>query len=439
MTVEIKNDINTQVAPSDDSVVVILDSETDIIQTLDQGPPGPPGPQGPASSVPGPPGPPGNTILYGTANPTTATGNNGDFYINTATNFIFGPKVSGSWPAGVSLVGPQGPQGIQGVAGNTVLYGPTDPVGATGVNGNFYINTNTHFMFGPKASGAWPPGTSLIGPQGIQGPTGAQGAQGATGVQGPQGPAGTPSSVPGPAGPQGVPGNTVLYGAADPVAGTGIDGNFYINTTTHFMFGPKAAGAWPAGTSLVGPTGPTGAASTVPGPQGPQGVQGVQGPTGATGPPGPVPEAPTDGQVYGRQSSLWTPISMVGAIESLVFNGGMEIDQNNAGAISSQYVTDGWAVTSAGAVINGQQVTDAPPGFANSLKVTVPTPKASLAAGDYAMITRLKGSGRRGCNTVWHRPRRKRWGSTSRRIAPATIPQTSETPRRIDRMCSASP
>jgi hypothetical protein len=158
--------------------------------------------------------------------------------------------------------GATGAQGPQGIPGNAVLYGTSDPTGAVGVNGDFYINTTTHFIFGPKAAGAWPAGTSLIGPQGPQGIQGVQGIQG-------------------------IPGNTVLYGAADPVAGTGVDGNFYINTTTHFMFGPKAAGAWPAGTSLIGP-------------QGPQGIQ---------GPPGAVPEAPTDGQQYGRQSSAWSVIA----------------------------------------------------------------------------------------------------------------------------------
>lgn len=46
----------------------------------------------------------GRTLLNGTTNPTTQ-GADGDFYINTATNYIFGPKASGTWPAGISLVG----------------------------------------------------------------------------------------------------------------------------------------------------------------------------------------------------------------------------------------------------------------------------------------------------------------------------------------------
>jgi hypothetical protein len=57
-----------------------------------------------------------------------------------------------------------------------VLYGAADPTGAQGVNGNFYINTTSHFIFGPKAAGAWPAGASLIGPQGATGPQGLPGA-----------------------------------------------------------------------------------------------------------------------------------------------------------------------------------------------------------------------------------------------------------------------
>lgn len=108
------------------------------------------------------------------------------------------------------------------------------------------------------------------GPQGVQGIQGIQGEKGDTGSVGPIGP---PSTVPGPVGPastvpgpqgiqgiQGEPGNTVLYGDANPTAGQGVDGNFFINTTSHFIFGPKAGGAWPAGASLIGPQGPIGPA-----------------------------------------------------------------------------------------------------------------------------------------------------------------------------------
>lgn len=60
----------------------------------------------------------GKTVLNGTVNPTTE-GVNGDFYINTATHYIFGPKASGSWGTGVSLVGPTGATGATGYTGAT--------------------------------------------------------------------------------------------------------------------------------------------------------------------------------------------------------------------------------------------------------------------------------------------------------------------------------
>jgi Chaperone of endosialidase len=194
MSMEVTNIDDVALAASDASVVVILEEEVEVIQVLEQGPPGPPGPIGPpgVSHTPGPPGPQGergNTVLYGAEDPALSVGKDGDFYINTATNFIFGPKL-GAWPGGTSLIGPQGPKGdigltgaqgdtgpqgapgLDGADGNTVLYGTADPVAANGVDGDFYINTVSHFMFGPKQSGAWPAGGSMVGPQGPMGPEG---------------------------------------------------------------------------------------------------------------------------------------------------------------------------------------------------------------------------------------------------------------------------
>jgi outer membrane protein OmpA-like peptidoglycan-associated protein len=51
----------------------------------------------------------------------------GDYWLNTSTNVLFGPKASSTWPAtGTLLVGPQGPQGPQG---------PVGPKGATSIFG----------------------------------------------------------------------------------------------------------------------------------------------------------------------------------------------------------------------------------------------------------------------------------------------------------------
>lgn len=111
-------------------------------------------------------------------------------------------------------------------------------------NGSVWVCANQEAGGGSGSQG--PQGEQgPIGPQGSEGPQGPQGLQGETGPQGPQGPAGTD-------------GKTVLYGATDPGAGTGNDGDFYINTISNTIFGPKASGSWPAGTSLVGPQGEQG-------------------------------------------------------------------------------------------------------------------------------------------------------------------------------------
>jgi hypothetical protein len=233
-----------------------------------EGPQGEQGPQG-IQGLQGIAGVDGRTILHGTTNPV-AQGANGDFYINTETKMLFGPKTSGSWPSGVSLVGPQGntgatgatgpqgavgatgatgPQGPAGANGRTVLNGESDPSSGLGVLGDFYLNRTTSRLFGPKDGAGWGTGVSLIGPQGVAGTTGATGPQGPTGATGAQGPAG-------------ADGRTVLSGTTNPSSGLGVNGDFYINTATNTLFGPKASGAWPSGVSLVGPQGIQGIAGT---------------------------------------------------------------------------------------------------------------------------------------------------------------------------------
>ena len=195
-------------------------------------------------------------------------------YALYAANGTPGPKGDKGDTGATGLQGIQGATGATGATGaagadgKTVSNGTSNPVSSTGVNGDFYINTATNTLFGPKANGAWPSGVSLVGPTGATGAQGIQGATGATGV----------------AGVAGADGKSVRNGTSDPVSGTGVDGDFYINTATNTLFGPKANGAWPSGVSLVGPTGATGAQGI----QGATGAAGPRGETGATGPQGPT-------------------------------------------------------------------------------------------------------------------------------------------------------
>ena len=69
--------------------------------------------------------------------------------------------------------GEQGPQGIQGVPGadgRTVWNGQGAPSGALGANGDFYIDTDAEAIYGPKTTGSWGSATSLIGPAGLNAP-----------------------------------------------------------------------------------------------------------------------------------------------------------------------------------------------------------------------------------------------------------------------------
>jgi len=165
----------------------------------------------------------GLNVLTGTIDPVDLSdGVDGEFFINTTSYDIFGPKAGGAWPAGVSLIGPTGAAGTDG---RTILNGVVAPT-TEGVDGDFYIDTVTDTIYGPKAGGSWPSGVPLVGP------TGSAGADG----------------------------STVLNGVVAPTT-EGVDGDFYIDTVTDTYYGPKSGGSWPAGTSLVGPAGggvPTG-------------------------------------------------------------------------------------------------------------------------------------------------------------------------------------
>lgn len=210
--------------------------------------------QGPRGSD-GDRGADGNTLLAGTGAPSAATGRVGDFYIDTSRSLIFGPKVGATWPTGQSLVGEPGPtgsagaagspgmageRGPEGVAGKSLLSGTGAPSNALGSTGDVYIDTAGGALYGPKADGSWPFATSLIGAQGVAGPTGPTGLTGAPGASG----------------------QTIHNGAGNPTSATGIDGDFYIDTATNQIYGPKTSGAWPAGVSLVGPSGASGVGQT---------------------------------------------------------------------------------------------------------------------------------------------------------------------------------
>lgn len=115
--------------------------------------------------------------------------------LNSLTDMTIYNVVIEAWSStnsgGGGAVGPTGPAGADG---NTVIPGSGIPSNAAGLNGNFYLDYTNSVLYGPKATGVWPTGVSLIGPAGpagVAGTTGATGATGTTGTTGATGPAGS--------------------------------------------------------------------------------------------------------------------------------------------------------------------------------------------------------------------------------------------------------
>jgi len=177
-----------------------------------------------------------NTILNGKGAPLATLGINGDFYIDTRSLLIYGPKSSNKWPLPQNLQGPigaTGTDGKNGTEGKTISNAST-VVGPTGSQGDKGDKGEKGETGSAGASGS-PGSAGLAGARGETGSTGATGASGggggtpgATGAQGPIGNTGSAGAIgakgeTGTAGSAGMKGDTGTVGAIGP-------SNVYINS-----------------------------------------------------------------------------------------------------------------------------------------------------------------------------------------------------------------
>lgn len=187
------------------------------------GAPGAPGADGADSTVPGPPGadstvpgPPGAAGADGASAYEVWLANGG---IGTEADYL------------ASLTGPPGPPGSPGADGadgaDSTVPGPPGSPGVSVTAAE--IDVSGHLIITLSDASSFDAGLA-VGTDGADGTNGADGADG----------------------------RTVLSGAGAP-GGVGADGDFYIDTTAHAIYGPKTAGAWGSSTSLVGPAGADGA------------------------------------------------------------------------------------------------------------------------------------------------------------------------------------
>jgi hypothetical protein len=163
-----------------------------------------------------------NTILNGKGAPSNTLGINGDFYIDTRSLLISGPKANGKWPSSRSLQGANGVNGIDGKNGTSAknvttastVAGPVGPQGERGEKG----------VDGSAGSNGSAGADGLPGTAGAQGPTGATGpaGSGASGAQGPTGATGPAGS--GATGAQGSAGANGARGETGTVGSQGASG-----------------------------------------------------------------------------------------------------------------------------------------------------------------------------------------------------------------------
>lgn len=177
-----------------------------------------------------------STSFY-TETHTTTTTNQGLFALQIgAGTVVSGTYENLDWSTGPKFVKTE----IDPLGGDNFTLSSTNP-----------LNAVPFALF--AASGT--PGPQ--GPQGLKGDTGAPGPQGPIGPIGPQGIKGD-TGVRGPIGPQGIAGTngkTILNGTTRPANSIGTVGDFYINTSSDSLYGPKTASGWGNGISLIGPKG----------------------------------------------------------------------------------------------------------------------------------------------------------------------------------------
>ncbi len=161
---------------------------------------------------------------------------------------------------------------------NTILNGKGAPLNSLGINGDFYIDTRSLLIYGPKVKSKWPT------PQNLQGPTGAAGASGSDGKNGADGKVSTASSTAGPAGPQGPSGAAGPAGPAGPAGATGPAGSSGGTPGPTGATGASGAPGSVGPTGPTGSTGATGAtgATGPAGAQGETGTVGAAGTPGVS-------------------------------------------------------------------------------------------------------------------------------------------------------------
>ncbi len=134
-----------------------------------QGPQGPQGPEGPEGPV-GPAGENGSVMYSGQGAPSTDIGGNGDYYLNTDTGEMYGPKDDSGWGNPIIVLkgedGQDGQDGQDGKDGSQIQSGSGAPDASLGVVGDSYLDKDNYDLYGPKTDSGWGSPLNLKGADG---------------------------------------------------------------------------------------------------------------------------------------------------------------------------------------------------------------------------------------------------------------------------------
>lgn len=93
-------------------------------------------------------------------------------------------------------------------------------------------------------------------------------------------------------------------------------------------------------------------------------------------------------QAQGRSNLYAAPFDSL-AFNGMQINGGCQVSQEigTAARTTNDYIVDGWKISASGTMaFSAQQITDAPPGFSNSIKVSVTTAQASIGSSNFLCV-----------------------------------------------------
>ncbi|UEG54536.1 hypothetical protein LLH06_06125 [Mucilaginibacter daejeonensis] len=160
----------------------------------------------------------GAQITFVTDKPQDLTGKDLDVAINSTNGKLY-QKRSGTWTEAYTPA--------TSASGSEIIYGVGIPAASSGTLNASYVDT-ANGNFYQKGPSGWRLVFSML-----------------NGPAGPPGPKGDPGSP-------GVNGRTILSGPLNPSnQSDGSNGDHYINTSTHKLFGPKTNGDWGAGVDMV--------------------------------------------------------------------------------------------------------------------------------------------------------------------------------------------